>query len=64
MTKSIERIMLERPIDPPEDMCCHECGKSFYPSINQEWRQLLYDNDYKENEPVLCFDCATFDGHI
>ena len=43
----------ERQIDPPEDLHCEECGKRFYPSINQEWG---------ENEPVLCYDCATFDG--
>jgi len=49
----------ERQIDPPEDMFCDECGKSFYPEINQEWRELLYSNDYEENEPVLCYDCAT-----
>jgi len=52
----------ERQIDPPEDLHCEECGKRFYPGINQEWRQLLYDNDYEENEPVLCYECATFDG--
>jgi len=52
----------ERQIDPPEDLNCEECGKRFYPGINQEWRQLLYDNDYEENEPVLCYECATFDG--
>jgi transcription elongation factor Elf1 len=54
--------MPEQPINPPEDFYCEECGRSFYPEINQEWRKLLYYNDYEENEPVLCSDCATLDG--
>ena len=42
----------ERQIDPPEDLHCEECGKRFYPSINQEWG---------ENETVICFECEAFD---
>ena len=44
---------IEAPLDPPDHWSCEECGKHFYPEA------------YKEpegDEPVLCYDCKTFDG--
>jgi len=49
--------MLERPIDPPENLYCEECGRSFYPGINQV-SYLLFK--WRENETVICFECTTF----
>ena len=43
----------ERLLDPPEDWQCNECGKSFYPSANQD--------PPPDDSPVLCYDCKNFE---
>ena len=41
----------ERELDPPEHYTCEECCKHFYDDV-----------DFDDNEPVLCYECGTFDG--
>jgi hypothetical protein len=43
----------ERDLDPPEHLTCDECGIHFHLGRNEE----LVDD-----QPVLCYDCTTFDG--
>jgi hypothetical protein len=43
----------ERPLDPPDHWNCEECGARFYLGLGKE---------PGEDERVLCYDCATFDG--
>ena len=43
----------ERDLDPPEHWTCQECGSHFYLSLNEE---------PEEDEPILCRECASFDG--
>jgi len=45
--------MPENILDPPDHWTCEQCGSHFYPSFNQE---------PAENEPVLCYECKSFDG--
>ena len=43
----------ERELNPPEYWTCEECAVHFYLSLNEE---------PEEDEPILCRECASFDG--
>ena len=43
----------ERELDPPEHWTCHECGSHFY---------LDFPEESEEDGPVLCYECANFEG--
>ena len=58
----------ERPLDPPEDFHCEECGRRFYPTSNfVDWEgsnapnRITITEEYEEDEPILCRECASFD---
>ena len=43
----------ERELDPPEHCTCYECGNHF---------DMDFSEDSEEDGPVLCYECANFDG--
>ena len=43
----------ERELNPPEHWTCEECAVHFYPA---------WGNEPADDEPVLCYQCGTFDG--